>query len=114
MNCASCDSAPVSVLCEAGVLCQDCLLHLARLRRRYRCAAPDCPRKTGLLAGPDRICEWCRMGRQVSVNVTTEIHPVTILRGAKYLALRGEACKDRENEEAEKMEDDLTEGDDDS
>lgn len=103
-NCASCDSAPVSILCEVGVLCQDCLLFLAKARRRWRCAAPDCPRKTRLLLGPDRVCEWCRLGRPVSVDVTTAMVPVEVLRGAAYLAAR-DTVKPVEPDELENVED---------
>lgn len=95
---------------EADVLCIDHLLWLLRERRRYRCANDSCGRK--LLAGPDRVCEWCRLGRPVTQAVTTEMMPVKILRGAEYLAARDAALKDVSGAESENMVDDSEEDDD--
>lgn len=108
MTCISCDTgAPAHALGIATqepageVLCPLCLLWLLRQRARYRCSRPDCDRR--LLLGPDRECAWCLIGRPVSEDIDTVKVPVTILRGAAYLALRDATCKDGSDDESEKM-----------
>lgn len=95
MTCALCDEPFASTLGftqpEADLLC---VVHMAKLlahRKKKavtwpKCANADCERAIYLphcaaTNTPRTICAWCALGRPVSIDVTTEIHPVSIQRG---------------------------------
>lgn len=105
VNCLKCPEVTFGSDGLGAVLCVQHLLEVLKWKKAWTCAVPSCDRR--LFLRPNRECAWCALGRPVTVNMTTEILPVKILRGADYLATRDAVCKDVTDDDPEKMEDDL-------